>query len=353
MAPDEDVPRHARALSDFHRRWRVSAVVLSAVACAAAIVILAGDNHGWRHRQGRDVLLSAVHEQELREALALKRVHSAYDRAKMHLEKMSTEYTDLGMKLQAAETRAASLRTELESKIREIRGDLQRRGASELTSNSRGHHAFTMSLASSPPRREWGGDKRLKHEVHELKTEVRRLDANSARQEDELRQALWHAPSLTSEASADVKQFPLHAMQQQLASGGGSGPRNVGDIVLRAALISAASNGGAGFDSHELLPEGSEKPLLEATSRKEARVQQLNLELEDENRRICELCAKSAMLRANRAHTCGICVRSPGEVEGDTDLDIQGYSNEKKRRTQSRYIAGEAIAEIKHLFVPS
>jgi predicted RNase H-like nuclease (RuvC/YqgF family) len=290
------------------------------------------------------VLLSAVHEHELREALALKRVHSAYDRAKMHLEKMSTEYTELGMKLQAAETRAASLRTELESKIRDIRGDLQRRGDSELTSNSRGNHAFTMSLASSP-RREWGGDKRLKHEVHDLKAEVRRLDANSARQEDELRQALWHAPSLTSEASS-FKQFPLHAMQQQLAFGGGSGTRNVGDIVLRAALISAATNG-AGFDSHEPLAEGS------AQSQKEARVQQLNLELEDENRRICELCAKSAMLRANRAHTCGICVQSPGEVEGDTDLDITGYSNEKKRRTQSRFIAGEAIAEIKNLFVPS
>jgi hypothetical protein len=297
------------------------------------------------------VLLSAVHEHELREALALKRVHSAYDRAKMHLEKMSTEYTELGMKLQAAETRAASLRTELESKIREIRGDLQRRGDSELTSNSRGNHAFTMSLASSP-RREWGGDKRLKHEVHELKAEVRRLDANSARQEDELRQALWHAPSLTSEANS-FKQFPLHAMQQQLAFGGGSGTRNVGDIVLRAALISAATNGGAGFDSHEPLAEGSAQPPVEATSQKEARVQQLNLELEDENRRICELCAKSAMLRANRAHTCGICVRSHGEVEGDTDLDIKGYSNEKERRTQSRFIAGEAIAEIKHLFVPS
>ena len=47
-------------------------------------------------------------------------------------------------------------------------------------------------------------------------------------------------------------------------------------------------------------------------------LQAVQKRLDDENRKICELCATSALLRINRQHTCSQCATA--EISGDTDI---------------------------------
>ena len=288
-------------------RRRLAATVLSAAGLVAAVLacVSLDGGRGGGGAGRRDVLLSARQRRELRDATALKRIHASYDRAKGRLERMSTEYTGLGAKLQASESRVGQLRTELEDKMREIRGDI-RRGGVKLADSSRNNRArgmggFTTELAEAPPaRRDSAG---LEHEVRELKSEVRRLDAKEAAQATALRE--MRRGSL---AAADA------------ASGGGDARRT--RSAQRPVLALAAKR-----------VMGTEKLASLA------RLQSVNLQLEAENRRICKLCAKSAMLRINRQQTCGICAQyAPGEVRGDTDLE--GYP---RAQSSTSSLVGQAI----------
>ena len=191
---------------DSWRRWRLAVTVLSATAFAAAVLVFVtlGDSEG---RAAGDVLLSTAQRREFKEAKALKRVHGAYDRAKGRLERMSSEYTDLGVKLQAAESRASALRIELESKMRKIRSDFKRAGGAEL-SEQHSHGGSTMSLAELPSSMEQGGSNRLQHEVAALKSRMKRVDAREAKQAVELHQLRHQVPAVAEEEDADVGRFP-------------------------------------------------------------------------------------------------------------------------------------------------
>ena len=265
------------------RRWRLAATVLSATCLLAAVLTCVGMDAAWGYRAERDVLLSAAQQRTaLREAKSLRRIHSSYDRAKGRLERLSAEYTNLSVKLQAAESRAGSLRTELESKMREIRGEFHHHTSATLEgeSNTRG---LTMQLAAAPPRRE-SGTSRLANQVRELKQEVRHLDLKEAKQAIELHQ-MQKAPEALGDDDddddADIARFPRRPM-----------------LAFKA-----------------------ERTLSQQKLASLAQLQSVKVQLEAENRRICELCASSAILRANRQHTCSMCSQyAPGEIVGDTDL---------------------------------
>jgi hypothetical protein len=297
---------------NLRRSWRLAGTVMSATACAAAVVLfLAADHRAGEFRAGADVLLSAGQRDELREARSLRRVHASYDRAKLRLERMSTEYTDLGVKLQAAQTRASSLRTELESKMREIRQQFHPRNQAELR-----HHpaqGFTMSLAEAPPReeREREPAARLEHEVAVLKATVRHMGRREAEQATELRQLREQEPAAGAwEEGADVRRFPKRPI--------------------------------LGFRAERLVSREKLAAL--------AHLQSVNIQLDAENRRICELCAQSALLRANRQRTCGICAQhAPGEVRGDTDVEPLGEQQEEQQKSGERSLVGEAMS----LFMPA
>ena len=224
--------------------------------------------------------MSAEQRRDYRQALTLKRIHSAYDRAKSRLARMSTEYTDLGVKLQAAETRASSLRSELESEMRKIRGEMD--AGQRGTELSGGHaKAFTMSLSELPLRSERGAT-RLAREVRDLKSELGRVQAKENRQAAEL---------------------------EQMRSG------------IPAASFGTDGNIAQGW-SRPSLSLHAERFMSEEKLAKLARLDSVDVRLEAENRKICELCAQSALLRASRQQTCSICSQhAPGEVEGDTDLE--------------------------------
>ena len=290
------------------RSWRFAGTVMSATACAAAVILfLAADHRAGEFRVGADVLLSAGQRDELREARSLRRVHASYDRAKLRLERMSTEYTDLGVRLQAAQTRASSLRTELENKMREIRQQFHPRNQVELRHHSA--QGFTMSLAEAPPREERAA--RLEHEVAVLKATVRHMGRREAEQATELQQLRQQEPAAGAwEEGADVRRFP------------------------RRPIL--------GFRAERLVSREKLAAL--------AHLQSINIQLDAENRRICELCAQSALLRANRQRTCGICAQhAPGEVRGDTDVEPFSEQQQQEQKTGEGSLVGEAMS----LFMPA
>jgi len=160
-----------------------------------------------------------------------------------------------------------------------------------------------MSLAEDPAREGGQPEAGLEHEVQELKATVRRMGHREVEQAAELRQLRQEAPA--REEGADVTRFP------------------------RRPLL--------GFRAERVLS----REKLAALSR----LQSVNVQLDAENRRICELCAQSALLRANRQRTCGICSRhSPGEVQGDTDVPPG-----REQRAGEGSLVGEAMS----LFMPS
>lgn len=251
---------------------RSAATLLSAAACTAAVVSFVAADGRWGFRAGRDVLLSAAQQSEFKDATALKRIHSSYDRAKGRLARMSTAYTDLGVKLQAAETRAGSLRTELESKMREIRGEFHRGEGVGLAKEHRSNtNGVLMSLAEEEhPRKERTTN--LEREVAELRDTVTSMDAKEAMQATELQQLRHEVPDVAEGDAADVMQFPRRPMVAFRA-----------DTLRREKLASLSQ------------------------------LHDVNLQLKAENRHICELCAQSAVLRGNRQKTCSICSQySPG-----------------------------------------
>lgn len=285
------------------QNWRRAATALSAAACAAAVVSFVAADGGWGFRTGRDVLLSAGQQREFRDATALKRIHSSYDRAKGRLARMSTEYTDLGVKLQAAESRAGSLRTELESKMREIRGEFHRGDGAKLAEQQRSNQGVLMSLATVSSRRERTATK-LEHEVAELRETVRRVDTKEATQATELQQLRHAVPAVASTADEDETT----------------------DIVR--------------FPRRPLVAFRAERTLSKEKLASLGQLNDVNLQLEAENRRICELCAKSAVLRANRQATCIMCSQhAHGVLQGDTGL-VEPHL-QQQAPTQS--LAGEAI----------
>jgi hypothetical protein len=284
------------------RGWRRTAALLAAAACASAVaLLLAANPDAGLRRRGGDVLLSAEQRGELREARELRRVHASYDRAKARLEQMSTQYTNLGVKLEAAQTRASALRTELETKMRDIRRQFHGAQLQDRASAP----GLIMSLAEDPAREQREGRQPaagLEREVEELKATVRRMGHREVEQATELRQMRQDFPA--REEGADVKRFP------------------------RRPLL--------GFRAERVLS----REKLAALSR----LQSVNLQLDAENRRICELCAQSALLRANRQRTCGICSRhAPGEVQGDTDVPPG-----REQRAGESSLVGEAMS----LFMP-
>jgi hypothetical protein len=273
------------------------------VAAVLACVTLDEAWHGARGGAGnRDVLLSATQRRELSDATALQRIHSSYDRAKLRLQRLSTEYTGLGARLQASESRVGQLRTELEDKMREIRRDIHR-GSLQLAgghdwrqglhhgAGRTGGKGFTMELAELPQSRHGRDATRLAHEVRELENKVRRLDAKEVQQATELDRMRRGMPAAAEQG----------AWQGTFPSKRAMGTEQLGSL---------------------------------------ASLQSVNLQLEAENRRICELCAQSAMLRLNRQQTCSICAHyAPGEVQGDTDLEAPFQA----QQSSTPSLAGRAI----------
>jgi hypothetical protein len=273
-------------------RRRIAATALSAAGLVAAVLACVTVEEAWSRARGgagsRDVLLSATQRRELSDATALQRIHSSYDRAKVRLQRLSTEYTGLGARLQASESRVGQLRTELEDKMREIQRDIHR-GSLQLAG---GHHTggkgFTMELAEVPPSRHGREATRLAQQVRELESEVRRLDAKEVQQATELDRMRRGMPAAAEEG----------AWQGTFAAKRAMGTEQLGSL---------------------------------------ARLKSINLQLEAENRRICELCAQSAMLRLNRQQTCSICAHyAPLE-----DTELEAPFQAQKSSTPS--LAGRAI----------
>jgi len=282
--------------ADAAGRRRIAATALSAAGLVAAVLACVTVEEAWNRARGgagsRDVLLSATQRRELSDATALQRIHSSYDRAKVRLQRLSTEYTGLGARLQASESRVGQLRTELEDKMREIRRDIHR-GSLQLAG---GHHTdgkgFTMELAELPPSRHGREATRLAKQVRELESEVRRLDAKEVQQTTELDRMRRGMPVAAEEGT----------WQGTFAAKRAMGTEQLGSL---------------------------------------ARLQSVNLQLEAENRRICELCAQSAMLRLNRQQTCSICAHyAPVEVQGlNTDLEAPFQA----QTSSTTSLAGRAI----------
>ena len=290
---------------------RKAAAAGAAFCCCAAVVVLIASEPARVRGARRDELSDASHTSVfLREAEGLRRTHQAYDRAKERLARMSTEYTTLGVRLEASERRAAELRGELESKMRAIRSAMVHtahdRPAPELGGQLQGK-ASIMSLADVPssmlrdaPRVGGERDTRvegLAREVRSLQTTIHRMAAVER----------WQGESL-----AQLEQ----------------------EVAVRAATSPAVASAGVVVDPVERVLSAEHLASL-------AQLSHVDQQLRDENEHICALCSKSALLRASRVQTCGICA-----PHGDGAGESAAGADEGGQPVPAANLAGAAIGQF-------